>query len=249
MAPRIFALANQKGGVAKTTSTMCLGAALRHEGLRVLLVDLDPQGSLTFSCGLDPDKLEMTIHDVLLSRVPIQKVIQTVEEADIAPANIELAGAELFLFSKTGREYELQRVLEEVSFDYDVVLIDCPPSLGVLTINALTAAHEVIIPFQCEALSERGVAQLIDTINDVRRFTNKDLKIRGILPTMYDPRVSHSRQVLESIAGRYAIPIFDPPVRKSIRFAESPGKGRSLVSTSPSHPGAEAYRAIARTLV
>ncbi|MFN2609945.1 MAG: ParA family protein [Actinomycetota bacterium] len=246
---RIFALANQKGGVAKTTSTFSLGAALGEQGLRVLLVDLDPQGSLTFSTGIDPDALEITIHDVLLGRMPIQKVIIGADEADVAPSNIELAGSEIFLFTKTGREYELQRVLEEVDRDYDVILIDCPPSLGILTINGLTAAHEVIIPFQCEALSKRGVSQLIDTINDVRRFTNRNLKIRGILATMYDPRTTHSREVLEEIAKRYAVPIFDPPIRKSVRFAEAPSRGRSILKVAPRHPGAEAYRQIAATLL
>jgi chromosome partitioning protein len=246
---RIFALANQKGGVAKTTSTFSLGAALAEQGLRVLLVDLDPQGSLTFSNGIDPDTLEVTIHDVLLGRMPIQKVILEGEGLDVAPANIELAGSEIFLFTKTGREYELQRVLEEVDRDYDAILIDCPPSLGILTINGLTAAHEVIIPFQCEALSKRGVSQLIDTINDVRRYTNRNLKIRGIIPTMYDPRTTHSREVLQEISDRYAIPVFDPPIRKSIRFAEAPQRGRSILRVAPNHPGSDAYRKIAATLI
>lgn len=246
---KIFALSNQKGGVAKTTSTVSLGAALAEDGLRVLLVDLDPQGSLTFSSGIDPDTLDVSIHDVLLGRMPLKKVIQDAGGVDVAPANIDLAGAEIFLFTKTGREYELQRALEEVAVDYDAILLDCPPSLGVLTINGLTAADEVIIPFQCEALSQRGVAQLIDTINDVRRYTNRHLKIRGILPTMYDPRTTHSRTVLEEVASRYAIAIFDPPIRKSIKFAEAPARGRSLLELFPKHPGAEAYRKIAKTLL
>lgn len=246
---RIFAFANQKGGVAKTTSVHCLGSALAEEGFRVLLIDLDPQGSLTFSAGIEPDSLEVTIHDVFLGRLPLKKVIQEADEVELAPANIDLAGTEIFLLAKTGREYELQRALDEVRVDYDVVLIDCPPSLGILTINALTAASEVIIPFQCEALSQRGVTQLIDTINDVRRYTNRGLKIRGILPTMYDPRTTHSRQVLEAIAARYAIPVFDPPIRKSIRFAEAPTRGRSLVKLAPTHPGSDAYRQIAKTLL
>lgn len=249
MVPKTFALANQKGGVAKTTSTLSLGTALAEDGYRVLLVDLDPQGSLTFSMGVEPDSLEATVHDVLLGRLPVKKVILEQDDGDLAPSNIELAGAEIFLLTKTGREYELQRALEEVSQDYDVIFIDCPPSLGILTINGLTAADEVIIPFQCEALSQRGVHQLIDTINDVRRYTNHHLKIRGILPTMYDPRVTHSQQVLEEIGSRYAIPIFDPPVRKSIRFAEAPSRGRSILKVSPKHPGSEAYRHIARTLI
>lgn len=248
MASRVFAIANQKGGVAKTTSTSCLGAALAEVGYRILLVDLDAQGSLTFSLGHDPDSLDVTIHDVLLGRMPIQKVIIT-GDIDLVPSNIELAGAELFLFSKTGREYELRNALAEVQRDYDAILIDCPPSLGVLTINGLTAATDVIIPFQCEALSQRGVTQLIDTINDVRRYTNRDLRIRGILPTMFDPRTTHSREVLEQVASRYAIAIFEPAIRKSIRFAEAPSRGRSLLEIAPRHPGAEAYRLVAQSLM
>ncbi len=246
---RVFALANQKGGVAKTTSTVSLGAALGEQGLRVLVVDLDPQGSLTYSLGLDPDAIEITIHDVLLGRMPVKKVVQQTEGMDLLPANIELAGAELFLFSKTGREYVLKNALDELAQDYDVMLIDCPPSLGILTINGLTAADEVVIPFQCEALSQRGVAQLIETINDVRRYTNQQLKIRGILPTMFDPRTTHSRAVLEEIGARYAIHIFDPPIRKSIKFAEAPLKGMPLLKFNPRHPGADAYRKVAATLI
>lgn len=245
----IVAFANQKGGVAKTTSTLCIGSALASDGYRVLLVDLDPQGSLTFSMGIDGDSLDSTIHDVILGRIPMGQVVIKEEEANLVPSNIDLAGAEAFLLPRTGREYELQKALDDVKGDYDAILIDCPPSLGLLTINALTAATEVIIPFQCEALSQRGVTQLIDSINDVRRYTNRKLKIRGILPTMYDPRTKHARKVLDEIGARYSIPVFDPPIRKSIRFAEAPVDGRSLIVSMPNHPGAEAYRAIARTLL
>jgi chromosome partitioning protein len=246
---RIFAFANQKGGVAKTTSVACIGAALTQEGYRTLLVDMDPQASLTFSLGLDPDSVEASIHDVLLRRLPLQKIIRATDEAELAPSNIELAGAEVYLLTKTGREYELKQALDEVQNDYEVILIDCPPSLGILTINGLTAAEEVVIPFQCEALSQRGVSQLLDTINDVRRYTNRGLRIRGILPTMYNPRTKHTRQVLEQVGSRYAIPVFDPPVPKSIRFAEAPTRGRSILTTNPSHPGAQAYREIAKRLL
>lgn len=247
--PRTFALANQKGGVAKTTSTLSLGVAVAQEGYRTLVVDIDPQASLTFSCGFDPDSMEATVHDVLLGRMPLAKVILTTETVDVVPSNIDLAGAEIFLLTKTGREYELQRALEDVADRYDAIFIDCPPSLGILTINGLTASDEVIIPFQCEALSQRGVAQLIETINDVRRYTNRKLLIRGILPTMFDPRTTHSRTVLSALAARYAIPIFDPPIRKSIRFAEAPARGKSLLQLAPNHPGSEAYRQIARSIL
>lgn len=235
--------------MAKTTSTLCIGSALSLDGYRVLLIDLDPQASLTFSMGVDGDSLEATIHDVLLGRMPIAKTILELDEAHLVPSNIDLAGAEAFLLPRTGREYELQKALDDVKGDYDAILIDCPPSLGLLTINALTAAEEVIIPFQCEALSQRGVTQLIDSINDVRRYTNRRLTIRGILPTMYDQRTRHSRQVLDEIGKRYSIPIFDPPVKKSIRFAEAPTDGRSMMVADPNHPGTEAYRTIARTLL
>lgn len=246
---KVIACANQKGGVAKTTSVLSLGTALAEDGYRILLVDLDPQGSLTYSCGVDPDSIGDTVHDVLLGRMPLSKVILRADEVDLVPSNIELAGAEVFLMTKTGREYELAQALGNVADSYDLVLIDCPPSLGILTVNALTAAEEVIVPFQCEALSQRGVSQLFETINDVRRYTNRGLRIRGILPTMYDPRTRHSREVLQEVADRYAIPIFDPPVRKSVRFAEAPSLGRSLLKLHPDHPGADAYRKIARELL
>lgn len=219
------------------------------EGYRVLLIDLDPQGSLTFSLGVDPEALEVTIHDVMMGNLPIDKVTVKAEGVTLAPANIELAAAEMFLYSKTGREYVLKQALEEVHRDFDAILIDCPPSLGILTINGLTAATDVIIPFQCETLSQRGVAQLLETINDVRRYTNQSLKVRGIIATMFDPRTTHSREVLEQIGERYSIPVFDPPVRKSIRFAEAPRKGMTILQLAPKHPGAEAYRTIARALL
>lgn len=246
---RTIAIANQKGGVAKTTSSVALGAALAETGARVLLVDLDPQASLSFSMGLDPDSLDVTIHDVLVGRVPVGKTIHQLAEADVVPSNIDLAGAEAYLLTRTGREYALKMALEDVNIHYSYVLIDCPPSLGVLTINALTAADEVVIPLQCEALSHRGVGQLLETIEDVRRLTNKTLQTRGIIATMYDPRTQHSREILADVGRRYDVPVLDPPVRKSIRFAEAPRAGKSILRYAPSHPGAEAYRQIARGLI
>jgi chromosome partitioning protein len=246
---RTIAIANQKGGVAKTTSTVALGAAIAETGARVLLIDLDPQASLSYSLGLDPDSLELTIHDVLVGRVPVGKTIQQLEEADVVPSNIDLAGAEAYLLTRTGREYALKLALEDIAIHYSYVLIDCPPSLGVLTINALTAADEVVIPLQCEALSHRGVGQLLETISDVRRLTNRALEVKGILPTMFDPRTQHSREVLEDVGRRYGLPVFEPAVRKSIRFAEAPRAGKSILRYASSHPGAEAYRTIARSLI
>ena len=245
---RVIAFANQKGGVAKSTSTLSIAAALSELGHEVLAIDMDPQGALTYSLGVDPDELDETINDVLVRRLPIEKVIIS-KEVDFVPANIDLAGAEAILLSKTGREYALERALRELEGRYDYVLIDCPPSLGILTINALTAAHEVVIPLQCEALSHRGVGQLIETLNDIRHFTNPDLTIAGVIPTMYDGRSNHAKQVLEDVGSRYDVRVLEPPVKKSIRFAEASQAGRSILSYAPSHPGAEAYRAVAKLLV
>jgi chromosome partitioning protein len=246
---RTIALANQKGGVAKTTSALALGAAFAQMGSRALLVDFDPQGCLTYSLGLEGDALDVTVHDVLAGRVPVGKTIHQLDEVDLVPANIDLAGAEAYLLARTGREYALRTALEDVQIHYDWILVDCPPSLGVLTINALTAADGVIIPMQCEALSHRGVGQLLETIEDVRRLTNRSLDVVGILPTMYDPRTLHAQQVLEDVGRRYRLPVLAPPIRKSIRFAEAPRAGRSILRFAPSHPGAEAYRQIARRLL
>ncbi|MDQ4095191.1 MAG: AAA family ATPase [Actinomycetota bacterium] len=247
MAARVLAFANQKGGVAKTTSTLATGAALAEAGRRILAVDMDAQGALTYSLGLDPDELDETVNDVLVRRLPIEKVLIQ-REIDLVPANIDLAGAEAVLLAKTGREYALQRALRDVVDTYDYVLIDCPPSLGILTINGLTAAHEVVIPLQCEALSHRGVGQLIETLNDIRHFTNPDLKITGVIPTMYDRRLRHAKEVLADVGERYGVRVFDPPIGKSVRFAEASQAGKSIIAYAPGHPGADAYRAIARQI-
>lgn len=244
---RTIAVANQKGGVAKTTSTLSLAAALSEAGHDVLVVDMDPQGALTYSLGVDPDSLEETINDVLVRRLPIEKVILS-REVDLVPSNIDLAGAEAVLLAKTGREYALQRALRDVDGRYSHILIDCPPSLGILTINSLTAAGEVVIPLQCEALSHRGVGQLLETLGDIRHFTNPDLKVIGVIPTLYDGRSRHAQQVLTDVGERYSVRVFEPPVRKSIRFAEASQAGRSILSFAPSHAGADAYRQIARTI-
>jgi chromosome partitioning protein len=244
---RVLAFANQKGGVAKSTSTLSIAAALSELERRVLAVDMDPQGALTYSLGVDPDSLDETVNDVLVRRLPVEKVIIG-GEIEFVPANIDLAGAEAVLLTKTGREYALQRALRDLGDKYDYVLIDCPPSLGILTINALTASNEVIIPLQCEALSHRGVGQLLETLGDIRHFTNPTLKVGGVIPTLYDGRSNHARQVLADVGSRYDVRVFEPPVRKSIRFAEAAQAGRSILSFAPTHPGAEAYRAIARTI-
>jgi chromosome partitioning protein len=249
MGARTIAVANQKGGVAKTTTVASLGAALAESGHKVLLVDLDPQSCLTFSLGLDPDAVELSVHDVLLGRVSAAMAIQPTEDGvDLLPATIELAGAEAHLLARPGREFALRTALEDVGA-YDVVLLDCSPSLGVLTLNALTAADEVVVPLQCEMLSHRGVGQLLDTIADVQRILNPGLRIRGVLPTMYDGRTNHSRAVLADVAQRYGLPVLEPPIPKSVRFAEAPALGRSVLATARTGKGSDAYRAIARQLV
>jgi chromosome partitioning protein len=246
---RTIAIANQKGGVAKTTTVASLGAALAEQGRKVLLVDLDAQSCLTFSLGLDPESVELSIHDVLLGRVGAAMAIQATEDGvDVLPATIELAGTEAQLLSRPGREYVLRTALAEVSQAYDAVLLDCSPSLGVLTLNALTAADEVLIPLQCEMLSHRGVGQLLDTIHDVKRMTNRRLKVIGVLPTLFDARTSHGRLVLERIGADYGVTVWEPPIPKSVRFAEAPAAGRSILRTARSAKGAAAYRELAETL-
>jgi chromosome partitioning protein len=246
---RVLAVANQKGGVAKTTSSAALAAAWAEAGRKVLAVDLDPQAALTYSLGFEPDDLEPTIHDVLAGRTPLADTIQTAEEGfDLVPANIDLAGAESYLLMRTAREYVLKEALEDVADRYEVVVLDCPPSLGVLTINALTAADQVLVPLQAETLSHRGVGQLLATIDDIRRLTNPALRVVGLLPTMYDGRTRHARDVLATIAQQYGIPVLDP-VPKSIRFAEAPSLGVSILMHSPSHAGAQIYRTLATELL
>lgn len=244
----VIALANQKGGVAKTTSTLSLGAAWAEMGDRVLLVDCDPQAALTYSMGVDPEDLEVSLHDVLVGRAGIADVLWEAHGCHVAPATIDLAGSEVFLLTKTGREFVLGRALAKVADAYDVVIIDCPPSLGILTINALTAADEVIIPLQCESLSQRGMTHLLETIEDVRQFTNPELSIRGVIATMFDPRTNHTREILSNVTDSYGLKVLEPPVRKSIRFAEAPAAGETIFQRAPSVPGADAYRQIAREL-
>ncbi len=249
MTATVFAVANQKGGVGKTTTALNVAAAMVELDQAVLVVDLDPQACLTFSLGYDSDALAPSLHDTVVGRATLAETIVQHGEVDVAPASIDLAGAEVTLLSRTGREYLLRGELAPLLDSYDVVLIDCGPSLGVLTINGLTAADEVLVPVQCETLSHRGVAQLLDTIGDVKRLTNRTLTVRGLVATMFDPRPHHSREVLRDLLARYDLPLVGPPVRKSIRFAESPAVGTTLVGAGRRVPGAAAYRAIARELL
>jgi chromosome partitioning protein len=247
---RIIAVANQKGGVAKTTTVASIGAALAELGQKVLVVDLDPQACLTFSLGLDPETVDMSLHDVLLERVSAGMVIRPTDDGmDLLPATIDLAGTEAHLLTRTGREHALRLALEDVVTDYSYVLFDCSPSLGVLTINALTAADEVLIPLQCETLSHRGVGQLLDTVRDVQRLTNPRLRVLGVLPTLFDARTTHARAVVADVGERYGLPVLDPPIAKSIRFAEAPATGRSVLATASKAKGADSYRELARNML
>lgn len=247
---RILAVTNQKGGVAKTTTVAALGAALAGMGQRVLLVDLDPQACLTFSLGFDPEDLADSVHQVLLGEVKADEVLLACEEGPrLLPATIELATAESKLLLRAGRERVLGSALEPVLAAYDWVLVDCPPTLGLLTVTALAAATDVLIPLQCETLSHRGVGQLLDTVHDVREYLNPGLALAGVLPTLYDGRTTHARAVLASIPDAYGVPVLAPPIPKSVRFAEAPALGRSILSTAPRSPGAEAYRKVAADLI
>ncbi len=249
MTATVIAVANQKGGVGKTTTTINVAAAMAELGQAVLVVDLDPQACMTFSLGYDPDVVEPSLHDTVIGRAALAQTILQHREVDVVPATIDLAGAEVTLLSRTGREYLLRGQLADLLPSYDVVLIDCAPSLGVLTINGLTAADEVIIPVQCETLAHRGVSQLLETIGDVRRLTNRSLQMRGLVATMFDSRTTHAKEVLRDLIARYELPLIGAPVRKSIRFSESPTSGGSLVASGIEVPGVAAYRAIARELL
>jgi chromosome partitioning protein len=245
---RVLALANQKGGVAKTTTTLNLGVAFRELGYRVLLIDLDPQGNLTMSQGMNPDAIERSMFDVLVHRIPISDVIEQ-REVDLAVSSIDLAGAELALSSMIGRERSLEKALVEVRDRYDFILIDTPPSLGLLTINAFVAASGVIVPVQCEYLSLRGLVQLENTLAMVRENLNPDVGVEGIVATMYDGRTLHSREAIEILEENFGNLVYKSRIRKTIRYAEAPVKGSSVLKYDPSGPAADAYRVLAREVL
>src|SRR6266550_1789488 len=227
--PRVIAFANQKGGVAKTTTTLNLAVAFAERGLRVLAIDLDPQGNLTMSQGMNPDTIERSMFDVLVHRLPITEIVVRTE-IDVAVSSIDLAGAELALSSMIGRERALEKALLPVKAEYDYILIDTPPSLGLLTINALVASNSVIVPVQCENL-------------------NPHVAIGGILPTMYDTRTLHSREAIEILEENFGDLVFKTRIRKTVRYAEAPVKGSSIIKYDPTGPAAEAYRSLAKEVL
>jgi chromosome partitioning protein len=244
----VIAFANQKGGVAKTTTTLNLAVAFAESGHRVLCIDLDPQGNLTMSQGIDPDKVEKSLYDVLVNDMPISEIIQH-REIDIAVASIDLAGAEIAMSTKIGRERSLEKALKEVSGDYDFVCIDTPPSLGLLTINALTAANKVIVPVQCEYLSMRGLVQLQNTLKMIQENLNPDVKIEGILPTMLDSRTVHAKEAVEILEENFGDLVFRSRIRKAIKFAEAPVKGASVLKYDSQSNAAGYYRELAKEVL
>ncbi len=243
----MIAIANQKGGVAKTTTVHALAAGLTELGRRVLAIDLDPQASLTFAMGVE-DEPEPSMHDVMMGRIGIGEILYESNGIDLAPSSIDLAGSEVHLLTRTGREFVLQRALKPHLETYDLVLLDCPPSLGILTINALTAAGEVLVPVQAETLSHRGVGQLLETVEEVRQFTNPDLAVLGVVVTMFDSRTNLGREVLANLAENHDLSVIQPPVPKSVKVAEAPGRGLSILDHASSSKPAAAYREIVREI-
>ena len=249
---RVISMCNQKGGVGKTTTTINLGAALAELGRKVLIVDFDPQGAASAGLGINAHELDSTIYDLLVdSRPDIRTVIHetTAPGLDIVPANIDLSAAEVQLVNEVAREQALKRVLRPVLDEYDVILVDCQPSLGLLTINALTASHGVIIPLETEFFALRGVALLVETVERVKDRLNATLEIDGILATMVDSRTLHSREVIERLEQAFGEQLFDTRIRRTIKFPDASVANEPITSYAPSHPGAEAYRRLAREVI
>jgi chromosome partitioning protein len=245
---RVIAFANQKGGVAKTTTTLNLGVALKEKGFNVLLIDLDPQGNLTMSQGWNPDEIDRSMFDVLVHKLPIEEIIREAE-VELAVSSIDLAGAELALSSMIGRERALEKALMTSKPKYDYILIDTPPSLGLLTINALVAADGVIVPVQCEYLSLRGLVQLENTMSMIRENLNPDVEIEGILATMYDRRLLHSKEAVDILKENFGDLVYNTKIRKTVRYAEAPVKGQSVLSYDPSGEAAALYRDLAKEVL
>ncbi|GAA4435690.1 ParA family protein [Actinokineospora soli] len=249
---RVLAVCNQKGGVGKTTSTINLGAALTEFGRRVLLVDFDPQGALSVGLGIPAHQLDKTIYNALIGQtVDLHDVVlrTCVEDMDLLPSNIDLSAAEVQLVSEVGREHALLRTLRPIIPEYDFVLVDCQPSLGLLTVNALAAADGVLIPLECEFFSLRGVALLIDTIDKVQERLNPKLSITGILATMFDPRTLHSREVMARVVEAFGETVFDTVINRTVRFPETTVAGEPITTWAPRSAGARAYRQLAREVI
>jgi chromosome partitioning protein len=244
----VISFANQKGGVAKTTSTLNLAVALAELGNRVLCLDLDPQGNLTMSQGIDPDRVEQSMYNVLVEDLPISEIVVH-REIDIAPASLDLAGAEIAMSTKIGRERSLEKALREVQGDYDYICIDTPPSLGLLTINALTASNKVIIPVQCEYLSMRGLVQLQNTLTMIQENLNPDVQIAGILPTMFDSRTLHAREAVAMLEESFGDLVFKSRIRKAVKFAEAPVRGSSVLKYDTQSRAASYYRNLAKEVL
>ena len=245
---KVIAFANQKGGVAKTTTTLNLAAAFVEKGHRALCIDMDPQGNLTMSQGIDPDTVEVSMYDVLVHGVPIREATQK-REVDIACASIDLAGAEIAMSTQIGRERSLERALAPVRGDYEFICIDTPPSLGLLTINALTAADKVIVPVQCEYLSMRGLIQLQNTLAMIRDNLNPTVQIEGILPTLVDTRTVHAKEAIQLLEENFGDRVFASRIRKTVRFAEAPVKGMSVLKYDPDGKAAYSYRQLAKEVL
>lgn len=248
----IIVMCNQKGGVGKTTTAISLGAALVELGRKVLLVDFDPQGSMTVGLGFNAHQVEQSVYDVLMDRsVPIKDVIlpTKVDNLDLVPANIDLSAAEMQLVSEVGREQVLARSLHPIRSDYDVILVDCQPSLGLLTVNALTAADGVIIPLECEYFALRGVALLTETIEKVRERTNFNLRIVGLLGTMFDSRTLHGKEVLRTLVDGWGDLVFHTVIRRTVKFSDSTVAGQPITDYAPNSPGADSYRDLAKEVL